>query len=73
MTINSNCCPQCDSINHNIKKIEKELEEINNGTAQVQSLESTFEGLTQERIEHLCHLKDTLIFILNKPEVEINL
>ena len=67
------CCPQCDAIKHNIEKIEKELEEINNGVGDVQSLEKHFEGLTQERIEHLCHLKDTLTFMLNKPEVEINL
>ena len=61
------------ALKHNIEKIEKELREINAGVGNVQSLEKHFEGLTQERIEHLCHLKDTLKFILEKPEVEINL
>lgn len=57
------------ALTHNIKKCKIELDELRSGHNPLRITDSELE----ERIEHLEHLKTTLDFILNKPEVEINL
>ena len=73
MTEKPFCCDSCEALKHYIIKIESEIKQIDHGVAQVNDLETVFEGVSQERLEHLCHLKTTLQFILEKPKVEINI
>ena len=66
-------CPSCEALRYYIEKIDKEIVQINHGVSTADAMEDVFPNLPQERLEHLCHLKSTLQYILEKPTVEINI
>lgn len=66
-------CLSCEALRHYIEKCDIEINQINHGVSTAHALQDLDPDLPQLRLEHICHLKETLKFILEKPTVEINI
>lgn len=67
----SYCCQTCEAFKHHIQKCDDEIKKINHGVSQVSELKDVFSfDLSQERLEWVVGIRDTIDFIIKYPDKE---